>query len=425
MKEDFIHYLWKFKQFDCQNISTINGDVLKVLDFGKHNQQHSGPDFFNAQIQLGHEKWAGNVEMHLKSSDWYVHKHEEDTAYDNVILHVVWEHDVDVFRKDGSKIPALNIADFTDKGQLQKYQALITKQRSEWIYCEDHFSKFDDFLLDSWLERVFIERLEQKSKLIYRLLNKSTNNWDEVLFKLLAKNFGLNINGNVFLEMAESIPFKVIQKTAASQQQLEALLFGQLNLLNETIEEPYYQNLQKEYHFLRHKYQLKQSLSSQPQFFRLRPGNFPTIRIAQLATLYHKHDHLFNKLTRISELKEVKSTFKISASEFWRNHYTFSTKSKPGKRQLSPKFIDLLLINTFVPLRFAYAKSKGYDENDLLIDFMTSIASEKNQIISKFEKLRKGVSRNALHSQALKQLKTNYCDLQGCLNCNLGIAYLK
>ena len=210
---------------------TSDQSKLDIINIGKHNTEASGPDFFNAQIELGNEKWAGNVEMHLKSSDWYVHKHEQDPAYDNVILHVVWEYDVDVFRKDGSTIPTLEIADYTDKDQLNKYQSLIHKQPQDWIYCESNFSEFDDFLLESWLEPVYIERLEEKSKLIYQLLEKSTNNWDEVLFKLLAKNFGLNVNGNIFLEMADSIPFSVIRKTAENQTQLEALFFGQLNLL--------------------------------------------------------------------------------------------------------------------------------------------------------------------------------------------------
>ena len=425
MKEDFVHYLWKFRKFDLNELSTTDGHALELLDPGQHNQERSGPDFFNAQIRIGDEKWAGNIEMHLRSSDWYAHQHEKDTAYDNVVLHVVWEHDVDVFRKDGTKIPALRIADFTNQEQIKKYQELINKSRNQWIYCQEHFPDFDELLIENWLERVYIERLEQRSSLIHQLLKKSTNNWDEVLFKLLARNFGLNVNGNIFLEMAESIPFKVVQRVSEDQQKLEALLFGQLNLLEDPLEEPYYQKLQKEYAFLGHKYQIGRKLSSKPQFFRLRPGNFPTIRIAQLAALYHQHKNLFNTLVRSSAIKDIRSVFKVAPSDFWKDHYTFTTKSRSSSRYLTPKFIDLILINTFVPFRFAYARYKGKDENDLILECMTSISSEKNQIISKFEQLKKGVSKNALHSQALKQLKTKYCDRQGCLSCNLGIAYLK
>ena len=425
MKEDFIHYLWKFKKFNWKELYTTDQSKLDIINIGKHNTEASGPDFFNAQIALGNEKWAGNVEMHLKSSDWYVHKHEQDPAYDNVILHVVWEYDVDVFRKDGSTIPTLEIVDFTDKDQLDKYQSLIHKQPQDWIYCGSSFAEFDDFLLESWLERVYIERLEEKSTLIYQLLEKSTNNWDEVLFKLLAKNFGLNVNGNIFLEMADSIPFSVIRKTAENQTQLEALFFGQLNLLNDNLEEPYYINLQKEYAFLKHKYQLENSLQQKPQFFRLRPGNFPTIRIAQLAALYHRQKELFKTFAYATDLDTLISALKVQPSDFWKSHYNFSASSKKSPKQLTSKFINLLLINTFVPFRFAYARYKGKDENEFLLQCMQSIPSEKNQIITKFESLRKGVSKNALHSQSLKQLKTQYCEKQRCMSCNLGIAYLK
>jgi len=425
MKEDFIHYLWKFKKFNWKELYTTDQSKLTIINIGKHNTEASGPDFLNAQIGIGDEKWAGNVEMHLKSSDWYAHKHEQDPAYDNVILHVVWDYDVDVFRKDGSSIPTLEIANFTDKDQLDKYQTLIQKKPQDWIYCGSSFAKFDDFLLESWLERVYIERLEDKSKLIHQLLKKSTNNWEEVLFKLLAKNFGLNVNGDIFLEMAESIPFSIIRKTAESQTQLEALFFGQLNLLNDQLEEPYYVNLQKEYAFLKHKYQLKIELQQKPQFFRLRPGNFPTIRIAQLAALYHRQKNLFKTFAYAYDLDKLKSILKIQPSEFWKSHYNFSTTSKKSQKQLTSKFINLLLINTFVPFRFAYARYKGKDENEFLLQCMQAIPSEKNQIITKFESLKKGVSKNALHSQSLKQLKKQYCDKQRCMSCNLGIAYLK
>ena len=425
MKEDFIHYLWKFKKFNWKELYTTDQFKLNIINFGKHNTEASGPDFFNAQIMLGNEKWAGNVEMHLKSSDWYVHKHEQDSAYDNVILHVVWENDVDVFRKDGSTIPTLKIANFTGKDQIDKYQLLIHKQPRDWIYCERNFSDFDDFLLKSWLERVYIERLEDKSKLIYQLLDKSTNNWDEVLFKLLAKNFGLNVNGNVFLEMADSIPFKYIRKTAENKKQLEALLLGQLNLLNDHLEEPYYKNLQNEYAFLKHKYQLKTKPQQKPQFFRLRPSNFPTIRIAQLASLYHQQNDLFSTFAYATDINRVRSALKVQPSEFWRSHYNFNTSSKKSPKYLTQKFINLVLINTFVPFRFAYGQYKGKDENDFLMACMESIPSEKNQIITKFSSLRNNVSKNALHSQSLKHLKTHYCDKQRCMSCNLGIAYLK
>ena len=425
MKEDFIHYLWKFKKFKWRTLYTSDKLKLNIINFGIHNTSASGPDFFNAQVEIGEELWAGNVEMHLKASDWYAHHHERDPAYDSVILHVVWDDDVAVFRKNGAAVPTLEIANFTEEDQLQKYRALIDKRPNDWIYCQNSFSNFDELLLGSWLERVYIERLEDKSALIFQLLEKSTNNWDEVLFKLLAKNFGLNVNGSAFIEMAETLPFGVVRRTAENLTSLEALFFGQLNILNEEIEEPYYINLKKEYSFLKHKYQLKNKMQQKPQFFRLRPGNFPTIRLAQLAALYHRQKDLFHIFTSSMDCNTISSALKVKPSSFWETHYTFTATSKSSAKQLTGKFINLLLINTFIPFRFAYAKSKGKDENEFLLDVMRSIPAEKNQIITKFEALRKGVSKNALHSQGLKQLKTQYCDRQKCMSCNLGIAYLK
>jgi len=224
MQEDFLHYLWKHKKFDTLNLKTTQGEQITLIFVGEHNH-NSGPDFFNSQLKIAEQLWAGNVEIHVKSSDWFLHNHETDKAYDNVILHVVWEHDTEIFRKDNSEISTLELKDYVDKSVLQKYQQLFSNT-NKWINCENNFAEVDDFVLDNWLERLYFERLERKSEDINQLLKTSKNNWEAVLFKMLAKNFGLKVNGESFFSLANSFDFSILRKLQTKQQNLEALFFG-------------------------------------------------------------------------------------------------------------------------------------------------------------------------------------------------------
>ena len=275
MQEDFIHYIWKHKKFEVSNLRTTNNEVVSIVSVGMHNQ-NTGPDFFNAQLKIGEQLWAGNVEIHVKSSDWFLHNHETDSNYDNVILHVVWEHDTEVFRKDNSSIPTLEIEPYVSKSALDHYEKLFSKSQ-KWINCEQDFPSVDDFILKSWLERLYFERLERKSETIKQLLVDSKNDWEAVLFKMLAKNFGLKVNGDAFLSMANSIDFSVLRKLQPNQTQLEALFLGQAGLLEDNIQEPYYMHLIKEYQYLKQKFKLSNNNVQPIQFFRLRPPNFPTL----------------------------------------------------------------------------------------------------------------------------------------------------
>ncbi len=426
MREDFLHYIWKHKKFNITDIKTVQGETLFLVSVGQHNL-NSGPDFFNARIRIGDQLWAGNVEIHIKSSDWFLHNHEQDRAYDGVILHVVWEHDTEVYRKDNTPIATLVLKDYVDKEILSNYERLfstpITIGTHKWINCEYDFKDVNDFVLNNWLERLYFERLERKSRTIDRLLKDSKNDWEAVLFKMLARNFGLKVNRESFFSIAQSIDFPIVRKIRSQQGVLEALLFGQAGLLNSDIENGYYSSLVKEYKFLTQKFNLKNKHVLPVQFFRLRPTNFPTIRLSQLASLYHKEQHLFSKIIKTEDLNEFYDLFDSAASGFWNTHYNFQKESKPSAKNITKSFVDLLLINTILPVKFSYAKEQGRDIDTTIINIANTITSEKNTIINAFNGLKK-ISKSSMDSQALIQLKTEYCEKNKCLQCAIGNALI-
>ncbi|RTZ08669.1 DUF2851 family protein [Flavobacterium sp. GSP6] len=421
MKEDFLHYLWKFKKFDTLNLKTFNGEEITIVTVGQYLEL-AGPDFFNAQITIANQKWAGNVEIHLKSSDWYVHHHEQDSGYENVILHVVWEHDTEVFRSNNSEIPVLELKKYVDKATLENYQSLMAPK--SWIFCEKQINKIDGFVFKNWQERLFFERLERKAKSIFDLLEQTNHDWEAVLFCLLAKNFGLNTNGELFFKMAQNIPFSVLRKESFEIENLEALIFGTAGLLDSDKEDIYFKDLKFRYFYLIHKYQLEQGGQASVQFFKHRPDNFPTIRLSQLANLYHSQVHLFSKISVLNSLKSSYDLFQVSTSEYWLNHYQFDKESPKKRKSLSKSFIDLIVINTIIPLQFAFAKSQGKEISEDLIRLLEEVSPEKNAIIDKFKSF--GVlAASAFDTQSLLQLKMEYCNAGKCLECAVGMELLK
>ena len=421
MKEDFLHYVWQYKKFDFSNLTTAAGELLTITNCGNYLQQ-TGPDFFNAQIVIGNQKWAGNIEIHIKSSDWYLHHHEKDSNYDNVILHVVWEHDTPVFRKNNSEIPVLELKKYVSKEILENYKALTSPKA--WIYCESQIANIDKFVFKNWQERLFIERLERKYIPIEQLLLETENDWEAILFCMLAKNFGLNTNGETFLKIAKSIPFSIVRKESYEVENLESLLFGTANLFPVDVQDNYTKDLKKRFEYIFQKYRLKKVIIEPVQFFKHRPDNFPTIRLAQLAMLYHKNHNLFSKVIVAKTLKELHQLFGISISDYWQTHYQFDKESLKEKKQFSKSFVDLLVINTIVPIQFAYAKSQGKEASDSLLDLLREVAAEKNIIIEKFSNF--GIkAKNAFETQSLLQLKNEYCNHSKCLQCAVGIQLLK
>lgn len=421
MKEDFLHYLWKFKKFNALNLKTFNQEEITISNVGQYLEL-AGPDFFNAQITIGNQKWAGNVEIHVKSSDWYVHHHEKDSGYENVILHVVWEHDSEVFRTDNSEIPVLELKNYVDQSILNNYQKLSTPK--SWVFCEKQLKEIPQFIVTNWQERLFFERLERKSRPILKLLEETNNDWETVLFHLLAKNFGLNTNGDTFLKVAQSIPFSIIRKECFEVENLEALLLGAAGLLDADKEDAYFKDLKFRYFYLLHKHQIEKHFIEPVQFFKHRPDNFPTIRLSQLANLFHKQQNLFSKISTVNTVEAIYEIFRVSVTSYWETHYQFDKESPKKKKALSKSFMDLLILNTIIPLQFAYAKSQGKEVSEDLIDFLTAVEAEKNSIIDKFDSF--GIkSKNAFETQSLLQLKNEYCNKSKCLDCAIGIELLK
>ena len=422
MNEDFLHYVWLYKMFSKVDFKTTGNEHLSIIKSGLHNK-NAGPDFLNAQLKIDGQTWIGNVEIHLKASDWYLHNHEKDLNYDAVILHVVWENDVDIYMKNNKPIPTLVLKNFIDETVLNKYKNLFLAPTA-WLPCKNAISKVDKFIFNNWKERLFFDRLERKSEEINILLQQENNNFEAVLFQLLIKNFGLKVNGNSFLRLAQSVDYSVIKKLSFHTNQLAAILFGQAGFLEEDTEVEYHKELRKEYDYLKHKFKLNHIPKNEFSFFRMRPNNFPTIRIAQLVALFHKHQNLFSKLIAIDNLEEFYELFTIVVNPFWQTHYNFDSISKKSPKKITTSFVDLLIINTIIPLKFLFQKSRGEVDEEFFLVLLKKMKPEKNSIISKFSEI--GVSsKNAFDTQALLELKNNYCAPKRCLECAIGNTILK
>lgn len=421
MKEDFLHYLWQYQLFTKEQLLTTAGEKVAIQKVGQHNQ-NSGPDFTDSILYIGSQLWAGSVEIHLKSSDWYVHHHENDTTYDAVILHVVWEEDMPVFRSNNTVISTLELKGLVPKHIWVNYKKLFQKEK-RWIACEKVIDQVDSFTWNNWLERLYIERLTQKSIPIDRLLKKTINDWEAVLYQLLFKNFGLKVNGEFFRDLAANLDFSIVRKERVDIRRLEALFMGQAGLLNEQVDDAYYRELQKIYLYQQHKYKLQPVLST-VHFFRLRPPNFPTIRLSQLAFLFSKQENLFQKLIALSDVKAIYKLLQFETTTYWESHYVFGKESRKSKKKSSMSFLDLLLINTIIPIRFSYQKYSGTSDIEIVFDLIRQVKAEKNSIMNKYADL--GIKiQSAMDSQALLTLKNTYCINQSCLSCAVGLEILK
>lgn len=420
MKEDFLHYIWRYQKLNTIQLQSTDKENIEVVMPGQYIQE-AGPDFFAAHLVINGQKWVGNVEVHVKASDWYAHRHEEDANYDNVILHVVWEHDMDVMNKNNVAIPTLCLAPYVPEEVFAIYQNTFVANRKSGIPCASLITTVPDFKWQNWLERLYIERLEQKSIRIRALLKETKNNWEAVLFILLMRYFGSTRNGDVFEEVASRLDYTIIQHCRQHQLELEALLFGQLGMLPESNDDmnSYVRGLLKEYQFLTYKYNLTQPLTTPVQFFKLRPPNFPTIRIAQLVSAYTNPELSFRNLMEYSDYKEISALFQVDISDFWKTHYTFSKVSARRNKNLTPSFVQLIVINVVLPLRFVYTQYKGNDEFQPLFDIAQHIPPETNTIVTYYNQIGSTCS-SALHSQALIQLKQNFCDTKSCMRCTVG-----
>lgn len=422
--ESLLHYIWKFRLFDHQQLQTVESEPIEILQAGLHNR-HAGPDFSEARIRIADTLWVGQVEIHLSSSDWIKHGHSSDGAYDNVVLHVVYEHDVEIYRKDGSRIPTLVLKSRISEEIIGRSLALLNSP--EQIPCATHFKEVPELTVQMWLERLVVERLEMKTEAIRQELEKNTNNWESAFYVFLAKNFGTPVNAGPFEFLARSLPLAVLAKHKDSLFQLEALLFGQAGFLEEDdFEEEYPKKLKAEYAFLSRKFELRTINVSVWKFGRMRPAAFPTIRLALFAQLVHQSNHLFSKLLETEDLPDFKAHFNLKVSDYWLAHYRIGDDTqKRQQKSLGESTFHNIVINTLVPFLFVYGKIMQREELcDRALRWLEGIAAEDNGVIKMWEELGLKIE-NAHQSQALLQLKKHYCDQKHCLDCAIGNKILR
>lgn len=418
ISEAFLQYIWKNRLFE-QLQTTQNGSNIEIISTGIHNTD-SGPDFFNAKIKIGDTIWCGNVEIHIKTSDWLKHKHNNDKAYNNVILHVVFEDDKDIKNPDIETL----VLEF-DKKYINNFQNLCNTTNE--IHCYKQIAEIEKLQIDFWIERLIIERLEKKTIKIFEYLLHSKNDWHSVFYILLGKAMGMKTNAAAFELLFESFHFNVIRKERNNITRLEALLFGQAGFLkNENSSDYYYTKLRKEYTLLQIKHNLKPINIAIWKLSKIRPCNFPTTRISQIAKLISKDPFLPSKILTTEPIDELSKLFDISASEYWINHFSFLKPSKTKTEKHIGNDMNLsILINAVVPFIFAYGKYRNdFILQDKAFDFLLKISSEKNNIVSKFHSV--GVkSNNAFISQGLIELYNNYCTQKRCTECTIGALIIK
>jgi hypothetical protein len=422
MKEEFLHFLWRTRRYDAIGLTTTTGDPVTVLHAGEWNP-NAGPDFLHAKVQIGDTLWAGNVEMHLRASEWLRHGHDSDRAYDNVVLHVVLEEDEQVRRKDGSRLACLELNKRIPATLVANYQRLMHNEH--WIPCQHFLYQVPESTRNLWLDRVLVDRLEEKTQAIESRLQQNTGDWEETLYQLLARNFGFKINDEPFDRLASSLPLLVLTKHCDQPLQVEALLMGQAGLLSTGIADEYVGALNREYDFLRKKYKLEPLATAEWKFLRLRPANFPTIRVAQFAALMSGSTHLFSRLLEARRLEQVSALFRTKLPEYWLTHYMPGKPSPRREKPLGQQTVQLIVVNTVVPLLFLYGKLRGEPQyRDRALELLEALPAEKNSIIGQWQQL--GMKpRSAYQTQALLQLKNKYCARHLCLQCGIGSAVLR
>ncbi len=422
MKEDLLHFLWRTRRFEQTGLRSTEGEPLEIIAPGNHNT-HAGPDFLDARLRIGDTTWAGNVEMHLTASEWLRHGHQTDAAYRNVILHVVMEEDQPVLRNDGTRIPCLEMRSLVPPGIAATYQRLLHNEH--WIPCHNLFHSVPDMTRTLWLDRMLVERLEEKTTAIRTALEANGGDWEETFYQFVARNFGLKVNAEPFEALARSLPQRILARHRDSLPQLEALLFGQSGLLPDQTDDAYPNELKKEYNFLRKKYNLTPIEAVQWRFLRLHPGNFPTIRLAEFARLVQRSAHLFSRILEVETQKHVEELFTVKLDGYWLTHYTFDSESPKKNKSLGKDAVRLLTINTIVPFLFLYGKMRSEEAfKDKALYLLESLPPERNAILDGWQRL--GVEPpTAYQTQGLLQLKNVYCDRKRCLECGIGAGLLK
>jgi hypothetical protein len=420
MKEEFLHYLWKYSLYNAERLFDSDGNKISVIHPGEYNRD-SGPDFFNARISIGGTLWAGNIEIHTKSSHFDIHGHHKDSAFNNVILHVVAENDKKVFNALGEEV-LTSVIEF-DPELYERYESLVNNPFI--IACQNDINKIDSFQVRHWLNSLLIERFQNKSEAILKVFQETGNDWEETFYRFLVRYFGFRVNTEPFEILARALPFRIIRKHTDNRFQIEALLFGTAGLLDEglfreALADDYYRDLIKEFKILSAKYSLQPIHGWLWKFSRLRPANFPTIRISQLSAMLCVAGGLFTKVLEVRDISELTEVFEVSASIYWDDHFIFGKKSRRFRKKTGSQATDILLINSVIPLIFVYGLSR--DRQDICeraFTFLENTDAEKNVIISEWETA--GITAaSASDTQSLIQLRNEYCKKRKCLDCRIG-----
>lgn len=422
-RETFLQFVWKFQLFQTSALTTVEGDTLVVFNPGYLNSD-AGPDYLEAKLLINQIEWHGNIELHVNSSDWTKHNHQLNKAFDNVILHVVWKCDVSINRTDATNIPTLELRNLVSNDVIIRYEQLV-KTNDQYIPCASQFSKIPMLTKLAMLDKMLISRLEQKGKKAKELLISNNNDWEETAYQLLATNFGFKINNEPFLILARIIPYKLLLKHKNSILQIEALLFGGAGFLEDSIGDDYYLSIKKEFDFLQKKYLIKPMDVSNWKFLRLRPANFPTLRISQFAMFIYQSNSIFSFLIELNANSNFKKEFQIVPSKYWQHNYQFNKVSSGKNIRLGDFAIENLLINSVVPLLVLYSKERSKPElMEEAIKILEITSVESNKITKIWSEL--GLSlKSAYDSQGATEWYNNYCKQKNCLNCNVGVSIIR
>jgi hypothetical protein len=424
MTEAFLHYVWQFQYFNKSDLLTTDGDPVSIFNPGNRNG-HAGPDFFNARVRIGGIDWVGSAEIHIHASGWTDHRHDEDDAYENVILHVVWKEDKKIGRRDGSLLPTIELKSRVDEKLLLQYRKLVNDPNQ--IPCASFLEGVPSLTWFSMLDKALMQRLETKASHIQKALARNNNDWDETTYQMLCRNFGFKVNADPFEQLAQSLPYKALLKHADQPVQVEALFFGQAGFLEDSTTDDYFLLLKREYTLLGKKFNLyaNQLNKAQWKFMRLRPANFPTLRLAQLAALVGSRKNIFSRLLEAGSYQELHALFSVNQSSYWQHHYQFFKPAGEIIPAMGAMSIDNIIINTVVPLLVAYGKER--DEQDLIdraVDILQHVATEENVIIRSWKALGMK-SSSAGDSQALIELHNSFCLKRRCLDCNIGFSIIQ
>ena len=423
MEEQLLQFIWHRKLFHTADLTTTANEPIEIYHPGIPNQDQ-GPDFLQSRIRIGDQLWAGHVEIHILSSSWYLHMHNRDSHYNNVILHVVWDEDQPAMTADGYQIPCLELSKRVDGALLDRYRHLMNNE--EWVPCASSLAEVTDLIRTSWLDRMMAERLEQKTGMILRILDRSDGDWDQAFFTLLARQLGAPANSEPMEELGTRIPLNLLRKHKDRPDQIEAILFGAAGMLTKNINESYCQHLFTEFEFLRKKYGLRPMPALHWRFMRMRPAHFPTLRIAQLAALIADTDQFISLFEHPLEANDWIKLFSVAPMhDFWNDHYHF-TSSTPGVvKRLGKNTAISLIINVVAPVMFVYGKHQGKPElKSKAITLLETLPAEKNAIIDGWASSGWTVG-DAAKTQGLIHLKKMYCDQRRCLHCAIGMQLIK